>query len=135
MAHRLPPVGGTGIQCLKLYGTGSATANAVAQITIPKAGHLIGVQISLHGTSITATSNVKCEVSRASAREIAVNGAQQCIAEVGLWNNFVTSGMDMLSSNLFVPVQVPIVQGQIIYLHAVVNGTFTYDFTGVIWYH
>ena len=119
---------------IKLYGTGSATANAVANITIPSKGKIIGVQVSMGITSITASSSAKCEISKASAREIATNGAQQCIVEVNLFSNFVTSGLSTAGVNQFFPVSIDVVQGQLIYLHAVVAGTATYDFTAVVFY-
>lgn len=119
---------------LKLYGTGSATANAVAQVVLPSKGHIIGVQVSMRGTSIVASSSVDCEVSRVSAREIQVNASQQCVCQVTLATNFVTSGLSQAGVNQFFPVSVPIVQGQIIYLHAFINGTMTYDFTGLIFW-
>lgn len=119
---------------LKLYGTGSATANAVASVVIPTAGKLKGIQVCMWIDSITDNAQVNCEVSRASAREIAVNGAQQCVVEVSLAGNFVTSGLAQAGVNQFFPVDVPVTQGQIIYLHALVTGTATYNFTAIIHY-
>lgn len=83
---------------------------------------------------ITDNGQVNCEVSRASAREIAVNGAQQCVLEVSLASNFVTSGLAQTAVNEFIPLDVPVVQGQIIYLHALVTGTVTYNFTANLIY-
>lgn len=119
---------------LKLYGTGSATANAVAQIIIPSAGRIKGVQVCLWIDSVTDNAQVNCEISKASAREIAVNGAQQCVCEVSIAGNFATSGLAQFGVNQFFPVDVPVVQGQIIYLHALVTGTATYNFTAVVSY-
>jgi len=119
---------------LKLYGTGSATANAVASVIIPSGGRIKGVQVCLWIDSVTDNAQVNCEVSRASAREIAVNGAQQCIVEASVAGNFATSGLAQFGVNQFFPVDVPTSQGQIIYLHAVVTGTVTYNFTAVIHY-
>jgi hypothetical protein len=119
---------------IKLYGTGSATANAVASVIIPNAGRIIGVQVTAAFVSTTAGAQCNMEISRASAREIAVNGAQQCVCEVSVGGNFVTSGLAQFGINQFFPVNVPVVQGQIIYLHAVIAGTISYAFTAVIWY-
>lgn len=120
---------------LKLYGTGSATANAVASVIIPTGGRIKGVEVTMWIDSNTDNAQVNCEVSRASAREIAVNGAQQCIVEVSLAGNFVTSGLAQAAVNQFFPVDVPTTQGQIIYLHAVVTGTATYNFTAILHYN
>jgi len=114
---------------LKLYGTGSATANAVAQVIIPSKSRLRGALVCMWVDSITDNAQVNCEVSKASAREIAVNGSQQCILEVSSASNFVTSGLAQGAVNLFVPLDVDVIQGQIIYLHALVTGTATYNFT------
>lgn len=119
---------------LKLYGTGSATANAVAQIIIPSKTRLKGIQVTMWVDSITDNAQVNCEVSKASAREIAVNGAQQCIAEVSIAGNFVTSGLAQFAVNQFFPIDVDVVQGQIVYLHALVTGTATYNFTALLSY-
>lgn len=119
---------------LKLYGTGSATANAVAQIIVPTRSLLRGAFVTMWIDSVTDNAQVNCEVSRASAREIAVNGSQQCVLEVSLAGNFLTSGLAQNAVNVFVPLSVDVVQGQIIYLHALVTGTLTYNFTANIVY-
>lgn len=117
----------------KLYGTASATANNVANLTIPTAGRIIGVQFAVRYNSITDGGQVDLEVSLASAREIAVNGAQQCVAQIAFESNFVTSGLAQSGVNLFVPVDVRVTQGQIIYLHTVVGGTIVFDATCLLW--
>lgn len=122
------------MKCLKLYGTGAATANAVAQVIIPTGGRLRGIQYDVSIDSITDNAQADIEVSRASATEINVNGAQQCVCQIGLRNNLLTSGMTGNGLNGFLPVDVNVVQGQIIYLHAVVVGTITYFATFVIWF-
>jgi hypothetical protein len=122
------------MRTLKLYATGSATANAVANVVIPSASTIRGVQVALRMDSITDNAYLNVEVSRASARETATNGAQQCICEVALANNFLTSGDSQNGVNTFFPVNVAVTQGQIIYLHALVTGTLTYDATFVISY-
>lgn len=119
---------------LKLYGTGSATANNVANITIPNRTILKGVQVSVIFASITNGASLRLEVSRASATEIAINGSQQCVLEVGLYGNFVTSGLAQYGINEFFPLRVPVSQGQIVYLHAVVAGTLTYYAAAVFTY-
>lgn len=120
--------------CVKLYGTGSATANAVANVQIPNASRIRGIQASVYADCITDNGFLKVEVSRASAREIAVNGAQQALVEVNVATNFVTSGLSQFGVNQFFPIDVPVVQGQLIYLHAAVSGTVTYDATFILWY-
>lgn len=122
------------MRTLKLYATGSATGNNVANVIIPSAGTIRGVQVCLSADSITDNAQIDLEVSRASATEIAVNGAQQAVIQVSIRNNFVTSGMTAAGLCQFLPTNVSVVQGQIIYLHAVVVGTVTYFGTFIIHY-
>ena len=117
---------------LKLYATGSATANAAAQITIPAAASIVGVQAAVRINSITDGAQLNLEISRSASREIAVNSAQQCVCEVVVESNFVTSGLAQFGINQFFPVHVPMVQGQFLYLHALVAGTVVYDATFII---
>lgn len=118
----------------KLYATSTATANAATQVVIPGKTRIKGVQMALMVNSITDNAAVQIEISRTSAREIGVNGAQQAIVEVALWNNFVTSGMTQFGINQFFPCDIPVIQGQIIYLHAVVTGTAEYFATAILHY-
>lgn len=111
---------------LKLYGTASASANAIASVIIPSKARIRGVQWCAHITSQTDGSYAFIEISRASARETQTNGAQQCVSEVTIGVNFTTSGLSQNAVNLFAPVDVPVVQGQIIYLHAAISGTLTF---------
>ncbi len=122
------------MRTLKLYATGSATGNNVANVVIPSAGRIRGIQVDVSADSITDNAQVDLEVSRASATEINVNGSQQCVCQVGLRNNFVTSGLAAAAVNVFFPVDVAVTQGQIIYLHAVIVGTVTYFGTFLIQY-
>lgn len=122
------------MRSLKLYATASATANAAATVTIPSASVIRGIQWAAGVISITAGSGFSLEVSTQSARQIATLGAQFCISEVRIVKNFVTSGMDFPCVNMFAPCAVSVVQGQIIYLHALLVGTATYDATALVWY-
>lgn len=117
-----------------MYATASATANAAASVVIPSKTRIRGVQFSINVDSVTDNTGVTIEISRASAREIAVNGAQQSIAEASFFGNFVTSGLSLGGVNFFAPCDVPVIQGQIIYLHATVAGTATYYATAILHY-
>lgn len=122
------------MRTLKLYGTGSATANGVATLVIPTATTIRAIQYSIMLDSITDGGFVRLELSRASATEIAVNGAQQCVAEFGLVSNFVTSGLAQPVAIGQIMVAAQFAQGQIIYLHALVAGTAVYYGTFVLHY-
>jgi hypothetical protein len=117
----------------KLYGTAAATANNVANIIVPGPGRIVGVQWAVRYNSITDGGQVDLEISLASAREIATNGAQQCVSQVAFESNFVTSGLAQTGINTFVPVDLRVTQGQIVYLHCVVGGTIVFDATAILW--
>jgi len=120
------------MRAIKLYATGSATGNAVASITNPTRGTLVGVQAAIKFDSITDGASVNLELSKAAASRIAINGNQDSIAEFAWFGNFVTSGLSQGGVNLFVPVSFAIEQGAFIYLHASVSGTVTYDATFIL---
>lgn len=118
----------------KLYATGSATANGVQSVIIPSRATLRQIQWAVRINSITDGAQLNLELSLASAREIAVNEAQQSISEVALEGNFVTSGLSQNGINLIVPCNVPLNQGQLVYLHALIAGTLIYDATLLLWF-
>lgn len=122
------------VRTLKLYGTGSATANAVAQVTLPQRLTLKGIQAAIRVNSITDGGQVDLELSRASASQIATNGALDSILTVSVEGNFVTSGLAQFGVNQFFPVDAPFDQGAILYLHATVGGTIVYTATFTLWY-
>jgi hypothetical protein len=122
------------VRTLKLYGTGSATANAVAQVTLPQRLTLKGIQAAIRINSITDGAQVDLELSRASAQQIATNGALDSILTVSVEGNFVTSGLAQFGVNQFFPVDAPFEQGAILYLHALVAGTVVYTATFTLWY-
>jgi len=118
----------------KLYATGSATANNAANIVVPTKGWLTQVQWCVKYDSITDNATAVLEISLASATEVAVNDAQQCISELAYASNFVTSGLVNGSIQLVVPVHVPLAQGQKIYLHAgLIAGTLTFTGGAILW--
>lgn len=121
------------MRTLQLYGTGSATANAVAQVTVPVAGILKGIQASLCIDSITDNSMVRVEVIKVPQTQIAVNGALDPFFQIGLAGNFVTSGLAQTGVNQLFPLDVQCRQGEILFLHAVITGTVTYYFNGILW--
>jgi hypothetical protein len=99
---------------------------------MPSKATIRGIQWSVGVDSITDNTIVQLEISKASAREVGINGAQQCISEHYIYGNFVTSGLSILTANDFAPVNVPVIQGQIIYGHAAVAGTVVYYASALI---
>lgn len=119
---------------MRLYATGSATGNAVAQITIPTRATIRAVQAAVRINSITDGAQVDLELSRASASQIAVNGSLDSILQVSAEGNFVTSGLAQFGINQTFDVNAPFEQGAILYLHATVAGTVTYTASFIIWF-
>lgn len=122
------------MRTLQLYATGSATGTSVAQVTIPSVATLKGVQVSFQINSITDDAQVRLELSKVPTNQIATNGALDPFLEVGLYGNFVTSGLYQNGIVQFLPIEIPCRQGEVIYLHATVSGTAVYFFNGIIWY-
>lgn len=119
---------------LQLYATGAATATSVAQITIPAATTLRGVYISLMIDSVTDNAQVRIEFSKVPTNQIGVNGALDPFLEVGVYGNFVTSGLAQNGLCNFVPLAIPCRQGEIVYVHATVSGTVTYFVNAIFAY-
>lgn len=122
------------MRTIQLYGTGSSTANAVAQITIPSASTLRLAQLSLIIDSITDGASVRVEFSKVPVSQIATNGAQDAFLQAGLYGNFATSGLAQNGVNQNFPISVACRQGEIVYLHATVAGTVVYYANVIFWY-
>jgi hypothetical protein len=121
------------MRSIKLYAAGSAAANNAANVTIPSATKLLGIQYAIYFDAVADNSRADIECSLASSNEIAVNGAQQCIAQWGFYQSLVTSGMVQSTLVGFLPVDVALKQGQFVYLHVQNVTTVTYFFTGLLW--
>lgn len=122
------------LRSLQLYGTGAATANAVAQVTIPSKSTIKAIQCAISYDCVTDNGKVQLELSKVATSQIATNGALDPFLQVDFYSNFATSGLDMACQNLFFPVSVPCRQGEIVYMHAAVSGTATYFATFIFLY-
>lgn len=122
------------MRTLQLYATGSATATSVAQVTVPSAGRILGIQVALGIDSVTDNAMVRLELSKVPTNQIATNGALDPFLEVNLAGNFATSGLAQTGVNQFFPVEIPVRQGEIVYVHATVGGTATYYFNAILHY-
>lgn len=117
----------------KIYASVSSTTNAAASLTIPSRGRLLGIQWAVKFDNATDNAEGVFELSLAAATEVGVNAAQQCISEVAFYTNFTTSGLALGNQNLWLPVDIPVNQGQLIYLHAVITGTATLKGGAILW--
>lgn len=100
----------------------AATANAIAQVVIPSRSKLKQVEWAVHDENTGTDGMVMLQLSKASATEIGVNGAQQVISNLHLEKDFVTSGLCQGAVNFIHAVDVELDQGQIVYVHADVIG-------------
>jgi hypothetical protein len=122
------------MRTLQLYGAGSSTANAVAQVTFPSAAKIRGVVLALCIDSVTDNADVSLELSKVPVSQIATNSAVDAFCEVKMAGNFATSGLAQAGVNKFYPLDVDVRQGEIVYLHATVTGTLAYKFTAIFNY-
>lgn len=122
------------MRTLQLYGAGSATATSVANVTIPSATRIKGVQVCLLLDSVTDNADVSLALSKVPTNQIGTNAAQDDFLQVGAFGNFNTSGLAQAGVNHFFPVDVSCRQGEIIYLHATVTGTAAYKATFILHY-
>lgn len=84
--------------------------------------------------SITDNAQVRLEYSKVPTNQIGTNGALDPFLEVAIAGNFVTSGLAHAGVNQFFPVDIPVRQGEIVYIHAQIAGTVTYYANAVIHY-
>ena len=122
------------MRTLQLYATGTATATAAAQVVMPTAGRIRGVQINLLIDSITDGALVRCEFSKVPTNQVGTNGALDPFLEVGMAGNFVTSGLAQAGICQFFPVDVQVRQGEIVYVHVTVAGTVTFYVNAILHY-
>lgn len=121
------------MRTLQLYVTGAATGSAIAQVTIPSAGTIRGVQVMMVADCTADNSQARLELSKVPATQIQTNGAVDPFLEVGVWKNVGAAGNDLGGVNTFFPLDVPVRQGEIIYVHANVT-TCTYIANFIIYY-
>lgn len=118
-----------------MYATGTAGGNALAQVTIPNASTIKGVQYTCGwSAAIDADDIITFELSLASAAQIGVNGSPSPFALMMIPFTLTTSGTSVPAVTGFMPVNQPVVQGQIVYLHASQVASETWVFNGILWY-
>lgn len=118
---------------LQLYGTASATASGVAQVTIPTASNIRQVSWAVEVDQVADNSRVVLQLSKSPSSQIGTNGALDPFMELRAYGNLVTSGMIFGALNGSQPVQVQCRQGEIVYLHCfIVTTTFYANF--ILWF-
>lgn len=112
---------------LQLYGTGNSTASAVANVTIPSAGKIRGVQVCVLSDATADNTSIRLELSRIPTSQISVNGATEPFLSVGIYMNIGAAGADHIAINEWFPLDVDVRQGEIIYLHATASATYYFN--------
>lgn len=120
------------MRTLQLYGTAAATANAVAQVTIPSSATIKAVQFAVAVDQVADNSHLALELSKVPTSQIAVNGAQDPFWEFRSFANAAPPTGQMGQTGM-TRVNVSCRQGEIIYLHCyVVTTTFYANF--ILWF-
>lgn len=103
------------------YTTSSQANAANIQILAPGYIHMICWSCNLNGTA--DNDNMIAELSFLSTLGMNTHNAPGIIDTVRLWQNFVTSGMDVAAVNKVCNgVYIPVAVGQIIYLNTSITG-------------
>lgn len=122
------------MRTMQLYAAGSSTATSVANVTIPSATRIKGIQVMLLIDSVTDNADVALSLSKVPTNQNATNSAQDPFLVVGAYGNFATSGLSQTNAGNFFPVDVQCRQGEVIYLHATVTGTIAYKVYFILHY-
>ena len=111
----------------KLYASFSSTGDDVAHLDIPRAGHIVAVQMVLIASGTVANDDrIRVELSFASASQLTQNDPNGVLAEVSTQNSLTTSGGAQNSNSVVIPgIRYPVRSQDRLYLNAVVNGTIT----------
>lgn len=122
------------MRTLQLYGTGAATANAVAQVVIPSSVTLKAVSYSVAMDQVADNSHCRVELSKVPISQIATNGAQDPFLSLALFTSIAgAAGGVPIGLNGQQKLAVSCRQGEIIYLHAYVVTT-TYYANFIFWF-
>ena len=121
------------VKSYQLAATVTATANAIAQITIRRDCRLISCLFSCGFDGPADNARASLSLSVAPTSQILINDGQGTIATLEAITNVSTSGGGQGGINCFVPLPgIPMRQGDILYLHGLVAGTVSAPTTVVL---
>jgi len=115
---------------IKMFASGVASADAVAQVTIPMAGKIIAISFVLLTTkTASSVSDVLYQLSTQSTAQFSINDARNIVAEIGtasVGDNGLGTFSPGLPVNGFIPIPNLVVkQTDRIFLHRLSVANFT----------
>lgn len=108
----------------KLHGTIAAgTTNSLAQLDIVEDGKIKAVSWTLRPTGMDALDDeLAAEISFASTNTISNNDVRQSISEVGVTQQFLTSGGGVAGGNYAISgLNINVIAGERIHLHTIAD--------------
>jgi len=117
------------VKIYKLYGTGTASANAIATLDIQEDGEICSVLMDLGVNGANALDEgAQCELSFSSIGAMTTNDTRASLLGLTWYQEFLTSGGGPSGRNVFItfaPHGIPVAAGERLYLHLLVAGTLT----------
>lgn len=110
----------------KLYATGTATTNALANLIIQRPALITAVSWVVAVSAGTVGNRVELELSFASTGQLATNDTIGPISGHNVSALLTTSGVEQGSSFCHSGLAIPASQGDRLYLHCTVGGTITF---------
>lgn len=113
---------------LKLFSTGSATADGVASLDVPQDGFVVAVHLDLSITSANALDDgVAAEVSFASSSGFGVNDTRASIVGARTYQGFLTTGGGPTQKTVVISgLAIEAAAGERLYMHIQTAGGVTY---------
>lgn len=111
------------MRTIVLYASITTTADAVANLLIPKTGRVKQIRWagSFDGPADNARANL--ELSTRSTSQFATNDVQNVLAGLDVVQNILTSGGGAIPLKFSEIMDFPVAAGERIYIHASVAGT------------
>lgn len=114
----------------KLYGSFTASTNALASITVAKTGKIRHVKWSATLDAVTDNAKATTELSFFPTSFIGANDTAGPIDQIAAQANFATSGLNFAGINQQTQdLDIPVGMGEKLYLNTVVSGTVGQDVT------
>lgn len=107
----------------KLYGSITATTANLCSVLLAKGGRIKSARWAMTINCVTDNSGIDCELSTASAPQIANNDTLNEIDEIRSFVNFTTSGYGLCAINHQTLLDYPVAAGERLYIHALLTSS------------